>query len=118
VYIVILGAGDVGLNLAKMLSYERHDIVLIENNVENFTRASDLLDAQVILGTGSSFKTLEKAGIKSADMLVAVTNSDEVNLLAALMAKSYGVKQPKVQSGCLSRARLRILLSSLMARLF
>lgn len=92
-YIVILGAGDVGVNLAKMLSYERHDIVVIENNYAMYTRAADLLDAQVIHGSGSSFRILEHAGIKSADMLVAVTNSDEVNILASIMAKEYGVEK-------------------------
>ncbi len=92
-YIIILGAGDVGVNLAKMLSYERHDIVVIENNYATYTRASDLLDAQVIHGSGSSFRVLERAGIKSADMLVAVTNSDEVNILATIMAKEYGVEK-------------------------
>lgn len=76
-----------------MLSYERNDIVVIENNPEQFSRASDLLDAQVIQGSGTSFKILEKAGIKNADMLVAVTDSDEVNILSAIMAKQYDVKK-------------------------
>ena len=92
-HIIIIGAGDVGYNLAKMLSYERHDIVIIENNPEKYTRAADGLDAQVYLASGTSFKILEKAGIKDADMVVSVTNSDEVNLLTAIMAKQYGVKK-------------------------
>jgi len=90
-HIIIIGAGEVGYNLAKMLSYERHDIVLIEENPEKYQRAVDGLDAQVYQGNGTSFRLLEKAGIKKADMLVAVTNRDEVNLLAAMMAKQYGV---------------------------
>ncbi|HGY56503.1 MAG TPA: Trk system potassium transporter TrkA [Caldithrix abyssi] len=90
-HIIIIGAGEVGYNLAKMLSYERHDIVLIEENAEKYQRAVDGLDAQVYHGSGTSFRLLEKAGIKKADMLVAVTNRDEVNLIAALMAKQYGV---------------------------
>ena len=90
-HIIIIGAGEVGYSLAKMLSYERHDIVLIEENPEKYQRAVDGLDAQVYLGNGTSFRLLERAGIKKADMLVAVTNRDEVNLLTALMAKEYGV---------------------------
>ncbi|MBN1408074.1 MAG: Trk system potassium transporter TrkA [Calditrichaceae bacterium] len=92
-HIIIIGAGDVGYNLAKLLSYERHDIFIIENDPEKFAHAADGLDAQVYLASGTSFKVLEKAGIKDADMLVSVTNSDEVNLLAAIMAKQYGVNK-------------------------
>jgi trk system potassium uptake protein len=92
-HIIIIGAGDVGYNLAKMLSYERHDIFIIENDYERYARAADGLDAQVYYASGSSFKILEQAGIKDADMLVSVTNSDEVNILSAIMAKQYGVKK-------------------------
>ena len=92
-HIIIIGAGDVGYNLAKMLSYERHDIIIIENDSERYTHAVDGLDAQVYHASGTSFKILEQAGIKTADMLVSVTNSDEVNLLTAIMAKQYGVKK-------------------------
>ncbi len=91
-YIIIIGAGDIGYNLAKILSYERHDIVIVEKNIENFQHSSEGLDAQVILGSGSSYKTLLKAGIRTADMLIAVSNSDEVNMLSAIMAKQYDVK--------------------------
>ena len=91
--IIILGAGDVGFTLAKMLSYERHDIVLIENDSARYTRAVEGLDAQVYLGSGSSFTMLRRAGVERADLLVAVTDRDEVNLLAAMMAKEYGVSR-------------------------
>lgn len=92
-HIIIIGAGDVGYNLAKMLSYERHDIIIIEADQGKYTHAADGLDAQVYHASGTSFKILEKARIKNADMLVSVTNSDEVNLLTAIMAKQYGVKK-------------------------
>jgi len=93
VYIIILGAGHVGYNLAKILSYEKHDVIIIEEDYERFSRASEALDAHAFAGSGTSAAMLEKAGIKKADMLVAVTDNDEVNLLSALMAKSYGVKK-------------------------
>lgn len=91
--IIIIGAGDIGHNLAKMLSYEKHDIFLIEKDFEKYNRAVDTLDANVFHGSGTSFTLLEQAGIKDADLLVAVTDSDEVNLLAAITAKQYGVKK-------------------------
>ena len=91
--IIIIGAGDIGFNLAKMLSFEKHDISLIEKDHDNYTHAADTLDANVFHGSGTSFTLLEKAGIQDADLLVAVTNSDEVNLLAAITAKQYGVKK-------------------------
>ncbi len=90
-YIIIVGAGEVGYNLAKMLCYEKHDVVLIEQDPQRLKRAQDNLDIQVIAGTGSSFSILEKAGIKKADLLVAVTNNDEVNLLACIIAGKYKV---------------------------
>lgn len=89
--IIVIGAGHVGYNLTKLLSYEKHDVVIIEKDNERYARAADALDAQAMHGNGTSYKLLEQAGVKNADLLVAVTNNDEVNLLAALMAKKYGV---------------------------
>ncbi len=90
-HIIILGAGDIGYTLAKMLSYEQHNIVLIEKDQQKYQHATENLDAQVLLADGTSYKVLEKAGIQNTDMLVAVTNSDEVNILSAIMAKQYKV---------------------------
>lgn len=91
--IIIIGAGHVGFNLAKLLSYEKNDVVIIETNLERHNRASEALDAQTLHGSGTSYTLLERAGVKNADMLVAVTSNDEVNMLAAIMAKKYGVKK-------------------------
>jgi trk system potassium uptake protein TrkA len=90
-YIIVLGAGEVGYNLAKLLSYEKHDIVIVEPHPGRAKRASENLDVQVIVDTGSSPSGLERAGIKKADMIVAVTDNDEVNLLACLIAGKYEV---------------------------
>jgi trk system potassium uptake protein TrkA len=87
-----LGAGEVGYNLAKLLSYERHDIVIIEPDSERVKRAREHLDVQVFEGTGSSPADLQEAGIEKADMVVAVSNNDEVNLLACLIAGKFNVK--------------------------
>jgi len=91
--IVIVGAGDIGYNLAKMLSFEQHDVFLIEKNPDYHARAVDTLDVQVLHGSGTSSALLEQAGVRDADLLIAVTDSDETNLLAAIIAKQYGVKR-------------------------
>ena len=92
-FIVIVGCGEVGYNLARMLCYEHHDIVLIEEKNERLKKAQDHLDVKVIQGSGSDFSTLEKAGINQADMLVAVTDKDEVNILSCMIANQYGVEK-------------------------
>lgn len=99
--IIIIGAGHVGFNLTRLLAYERHDVTIIEDNLERYQKATEALDAQTYHGNATSYKLLERAGIKKADMLAAVTNNDEINLLTALMAKKYGVKKTiaRVQNG-------------------
>lgn len=99
--IIIIGAGHVGINLTKLLSHEKHDVTIIDSNQELYNYASESLDAQSFHGSGTSYKLLERAGIKHADMLVAVTRNDEVNIVAALMAKKYGVGKTvaRVQNG-------------------
>ncbi len=92
-YIVIIGAGEVGYNLAKMLSYEHHDIVLIEVDQDRIKRAQEHIDAQIIQGDGCSFSVLKRAGLQKADMLVAVSNKDEINLLVCQIAHKFGVKK-------------------------
>ena len=88
---VIIGAGEVGLNTARMLSEEGHDVVLIEQDEALVERASEQLDALVVHGNGASPKLLIEAGIKEADLLIAASSSDEANIIACLAAKARGV---------------------------
>jgi trk/ktr system potassium uptake protein len=88
---VIIGAGEVGLNTARMLSHEGHDVVLIEQDEVLVERMAEQLDALVIHGNGASPKVLAEAGIKKSELLVAATTSDEVNIIACLTAKTQGV---------------------------
>lgn len=90
-HIIVVGAGDIGFTLAKMLSYEQHNVVLIEKDLQKYQHAAENLDAQVLHANGTSYKILEQAGIQNTDMLVGVTSSDEVNILCAIMAKQYNV---------------------------
>lgn len=74
-----------------MLSWEKQDIVLIEKDPERIKRAQEHIDARIIQGIGTEFDTLELAGVKNADLLVAVTDNDEVNLMTCIIADQYGV---------------------------
>lgn len=89
--VVIVGAGEVGFHTARMLSYEGHRVVVIEQDEALVEHAGQRLDALVIHGNGASPKVLGEAGVEKSDLLVAVTNTDEVNLVACLAAKAQGV---------------------------
>ncbi len=84
--IVIVGAGEVGFHIANRLAHENKDVVVIDRNPDALRRVSESIDVQVIQGSGSSPLVLEEAGVKSAEILLAVTNHDATNLVACLMA--------------------------------
>jgi trk system potassium uptake protein len=88
---VIIGAGEVGSNTARMLSQEGHDVVLIEQDEALVEQATEQLDALVIHGNGASPRLLAEAGIKRSDLLIAASSSDEANIIACLAAKAQGV---------------------------
>ncbi|MDQ3509151.1 MAG: Trk system potassium transporter TrkA [Actinomycetota bacterium] len=90
---VIIGAGEVGFTTARMLSGEGHQVVLIEQDEALVQSATEQLDALVIHGNGASPKSLSEAGIEKADLLVASSNSDEVNIIACLSSKAQGVER-------------------------
>lgn len=91
--IIIIGAGEVGFQLAGKLSEEGHEITLIEKDRERCKKIEESLDVSVVEGDGASQSTLISSGIKSADMVIAATSVDEVNLLACLIASKLGVKR-------------------------
>lgn len=84
--VVIVGAGEVGFHIASRLARENKDVVVIDRDAGALKRVSENLDVQVVNGSGSSPLVLEEAGIKSAEILLAVTDSDEANLVACLVA--------------------------------
>ena len=83
--IVIVGAGEVGFHIASHLALEKKDVVIIDTDPVALRRVSDHIDVQAVLGSGSSPVTLADAGIKEAEIVLAVTNSDEINLVACLV---------------------------------
>lgn len=91
--IVLLGAGEVGFYLAKRLSSEKHDLVVIDSDPEKCRRVQENLDVSVNVGNGASQSVLKEAGLESADMLIAASGVDEVNLIACMIASKMGVKK-------------------------
>jgi len=90
--IIVVGAGKVGFSIAAALARENQDVVVIEADEERAANVDNNLDVKVIVGNGASWDTLEKAGVKRASMLVAVTEMDELNMIACILAKQYGAK--------------------------
>ncbi len=90
-YCVIVGGGEVGFHIAAILVDEGHEVALIDKDPEHYRRASEELDALVLLGNGASKQMLREARIARANLLVAVTDSDEVNMVACMAAKHVGV---------------------------
>lgn len=90
--IIVCGAGQVGWQIARHLSRERNDVTVVDNNPALVQRATDTLDVQGILGFASHPNVLERAGARDADMVIAATHSDEVNMVTCQVAHSvFGV---------------------------
>lgn len=84
--IIIVGAGEVGYHIANRMSFEDKDVVVIDRDQNAIQRVADNVDVEAINGSGSSPRVLKDAGLKEAEILLAVTDSDETNLVACLMA--------------------------------
>lgn len=91
-HILIVGAGDIGFQLAKRLSQAKHDITMIEADPLKVKRASEQLDAFVLNGNGASYRMLQEANLAKMSLLAAMTDSDEANLMACRIAKKSGVQ--------------------------
>ena len=90
--IVVCGDGKVGQTVSLQLSKEGHDVVIIDKNERVVSHTTNTMDCLCIQGNAASRDVLIEAGVKEADLLIAVTSSDEVNLLCCLLAKKLGVK--------------------------
>ncbi len=89
--ILIVGAGEVGFHLARRLSEEEQDVVVIESDPERAEYVSQQLDVIAVEGNGASLPVLDEAGIGGMDLMLAVTSKDEVNLIACLAAYELDV---------------------------
>jgi len=92
-HVIIVGAGEVGWYLAQRLGAEGNDVVVVEVDEVTAGSIGEELDVQVVVGSATVPSTLETAGVSKADILAGVTQNDEVNLVASLLAKEAGVSQ-------------------------
>jgi trk system potassium uptake protein TrkA len=86
--VIVIGAGEVGYHIADVLSREGIDTVIIDRDEERLREIAETLDVQTVVGSGSSPEVLKRAEITNADMVVAVTDSDETNMIACLLAST------------------------------
>jgi len=94
-YVVIVGCGRVGAELAKLLSGEGHDVVIIDKTQESFSRLGDTFNGLTMVGNGFDLALLKQVGIEKADAFCSVTNGDNTNLISAQVAKKI-FRVPKV----------------------
>lgn len=90
--IIVVGDGKVGLAITRQLTSEGHDLVIVDSNSEVLQRSQELYDVQGIVGNGASLPVLRTAGADEADLLIAATSSDELNMLSCIFAKRLGAK--------------------------
>ncbi len=106
-YVIIVGCGRVGSELAKLLSAEGHNVVVIDKNPTAFERLGGTFNGLTLVGNGFSLSLLKQAGIEKADAFCSVTNGDNTNLVSAQAAKKI-FKVPKVIARVYDPARAHI----------
>ena len=90
--IIIVGGGKVGHQIGKKLTNEKHDVVIIDDDPDVLARISDEMDVFCVEGNGADYKVQSEAGAGSADILIAATAHDEINMLCCLIAHKLGAK--------------------------
>ena len=88
--IIIVGCGKVGTTLVEQLSKEGHDIIIIDKNAKKVQEIANMYDIMGIVGNGASYSVQMDAGIEETDLIISVTESDELNLLCCTVAKQVG----------------------------
>lgn len=92
-YVIIVGCGEVGRYISEVMLGDGHDVVIVDNNRDKLDRMENVLDARTHFGSGSSLSVLKAVEVARADLFVAVTNNDEVNMIAAALAKRLGCRR-------------------------
>jgi len=95
--IIVAGAGAVGSHLAKMLSQENHDIVLIDPDEDKLRQVGSSLDVMTRVGSATSISDLLECNVKKADLFVSVATSEETNITASILSKRLGAKKNNCQ---------------------
>lgn len=91
--IILAGAGEVGTHLVKMLSYEDHDIIVIDNDPERLKAIGASMDVMTLEGNANSISILKESKVSKADLFIAVTYSEDVNITSAILSKKLGAKK-------------------------
>ena len=88
--VIVAGAGEIGTFIAERISADDHDVTVIDNDEDRVRQISDELDVQTLCGSAASAKVLRQAGVENTDLFIAVTNSDDTNLVCASIARKMG----------------------------
>lgn len=97
-HILIVGAGEIGKHVAEYLSEQHQSVVVVESDEVRAREIAEILDVKVLCGHGTDINVLESAGVQGADLVLAVSNSDEVNLVVSQLAKKLGAKRTIVRA--------------------
>ncbi len=89
---IVIGAGEVGFDVARLLAMEQHDVTVVDIDADTLDAVRNRLDVMTVQGSGTSEEILQQCGVKQADILIAVTTVDEVNLISCMLANRLGVK--------------------------
>ena len=95
--IIIVGAGEVGFHLAKLLSYESLDITLIDIDRDRLNYAEGHLDIKTLRGNASSLALLKESDVSESELFIAVTGSESVNITVSILAKQLGSKKQSLE---------------------
>ena len=106
--IVLVGAGRMGKEMAFRLADEGHDITVVDSDEDCLEQLSNSVDVMTLLGNGADYSVLSQAGVSDADLLIAVTNDDAVNMLCCLTGKKLGVKNTVARVRTMEYFRQRI----------
>ncbi len=104
-HVIVVGAGEVGTHIAQLLSREGHDVTVVEQDNARVAEIDRMLDVSIVKGSATDPAVMRRAGVCDADLVVAATSSDDVNLVASLIAKLEGARQRVVR---LERPSLRL----------
>ena len=94
--IVIIGAGEVGFHTTRRLAEEQRQVIVIDHDEEQLRKIQEAFDVQTLTGSGASPQVLRDAGIDKAELVLAVTNSDEVNIMACMFARELAPQATRV----------------------
>ena len=90
--IIVVGCGKIGTTIIQSLVNEEHNVTVIDNNPEVISRITNIFDIMGVCGNGADCEVLTEANVSSSSLVVATTNSDEVNMLCCFLAKKLGTK--------------------------